>query len=167
MAMLHEKNEFDVLQCRLRNIDICIELRYIEKILPLTALEPVPHSQSYVVGLMNLAGESIIVIDLAMRIGIERYAPYSVDIPILLCSDQSIKAGLIVDEVKDIYTVKQDLLQLPDRFNHSSAFFKGVIQINDQLTLLLNMKNTLRITLDESQQSINELTEYQHDRKNA
>lgn len=138
-------NEFKVLKGRILNLQICIELSHIDKVLPLMNLETVPDAPSYLVGLMNLAGKSVPVIDLARRISMSRDQPYSLDVPILLCNHGEDTVGLIVDEVEGLVIVEENALQMRKEFNADQSPILGAINIEDELYLLLNLNAILKI----------------------
>ncbi|KTD72524.1 chemotaxis protein CheW [Legionella tucsonensis] len=77
-----------VLHFLLHDTQVCMDLHYIEKILPLPMLEIVPSCPTYFVGLMNLKNKCIPVLDLAICTGLTRNEEYPLNIPILLCSDR-------------------------------------------------------------------------------
>jgi purine-binding chemotaxis protein CheW len=119
---------------------ICIELNSIVKVLPLVHLKAVPTSAPYLAGLMNLAGDSIAVIDLAMRIGLNRKKSFTLDMPILLCSDGQKQFGLIIDEVIGLELANQSALQKHDEFNDPNSPFIASVNFKNDLSLLLNIK---------------------------
>lgn len=147
------KSSFDVpshvLHFLLRNVRICIDLHNVDKVMPLTLLENVPGSPPYLVGLMNLAGKSIPVIDLAMRLGLTRDQPYSVDTPIILCTDHTgaHQAGMIVDKIIEITEVNKDHLQMHADFDKPDSAFLAIISMESELSLLININHILTISL--------------------
>ena len=107
-----------------QNIHACIELQYIDKVLPLPLLEAVPGSPAYLIGLMNLAGKSIPVIDLSLRLGMQRVIPFALDMPILLCSDGDQKTGIIIDKVLGLVNIEETELQMRHDFSKNESVFK-------------------------------------------
>ncbi len=136
-----------VLHFLLQNIRVCVELNYIQRILPLPLLETVPGSPPYLAGLMNLAGTSIPVIDLGLRIGLQRINSYSLDMPILLCLDGSQRTGMIVDDVLGLVKVDTSDVQMRTDFVQHDSPFLGVLPVNAELSLFLNIKRVITISL--------------------
>ncbi len=141
-----EKN-INILHFILQGIHLCIHLSVVEKIFPLTFIEKIPYSPNYLVGVMNFSGKSIPVIDLALRLSLERKHFYSLDTPIILCDHQSHQTGVIVDEIIGLAQVKQDQLQMHEDFQGDKSSILGVIRSNDDLILMLNMDAVLKINL--------------------
>src|SRR5579871_1770841 len=100
-----ERPKLQVLHFLVSNVRMCIDLKYIKKVLPLVQLERIPGSPVYLVGLLNLAGKSIPVIDLAMRLGLHRHQAYTIDMPILICFDNEHEVGFIIDKVLGLATI--------------------------------------------------------------
>lgn len=73
----------------------------------LTLLEKVP---DYIVGLLNLRGDIISVIDLSMILGFHRKI-YSTECQILILNANNKKVGIIIDSVKDVMQFKKQMLE--------------------------------------------------------
>ncbi len=138
---------FTVLHFLVQNIHACIELTAIKRVLPLSAVEAVPGSPAYVVGLMNLAGQSIPIIDLSLRMGMPRHKPYSLNNPILLCHHQHQQAGIVVDEILDLADIDESELQMRHDFAKKESPFIAIAPLNNTLSLLLNIKRIISISL--------------------
>lgn len=139
--------KIQVLHMTIQNIRVCIDLQYVNKVLPLVLLEPIPGSPSYVAGLMNLAGKSILVIDLLMRLGLNRDKPYSLDTPILLCSDECHQCGIIVDKIIELENVDTSALQMQEAFDKPNSPFIAVVILKFESSLLINIKHVFKINL--------------------
>lgn len=142
-----KKTAFPALHFLLHNTPMCVDLRYITKVLPLALLENVPGSQPYFVGLLNLAGKSIPIIDLAICLGLPRNKPYSLDIPILLCSEGARELGIVVDEVTEIMDVENNNLQMQREFNQANSPFLATVARGAELVLLVDIKQIVDCAL--------------------
>jgi len=128
-----------VFQFKLSNVLICVDIKYIIKVLPLVELEPVPLSQPYLAGMMNFAGKSIPTIDLAIALGLDRKNSYTVDTPLLLCTNGSDEMAVIVDSVQGIETINAGQIQMRDEFKKENPFFLGTVIVADVQLLLIDM----------------------------
>ncbi|TAK75766.1 MAG: chemotaxis protein CheW [Gammaproteobacteria bacterium] len=138
-----DKRIVEVLSFLLQKVRICAELKYVTKVLRLAQLEPVPGSATYLAGLLNLAGESTPVIDLALYLGLQRCEDYSLETPILICSNEQQKIGMIVDNIIGLTSMEEYTLQMQDEFNRADSPFIAVVKIKNELTLLINMNRIL------------------------
>lgn len=136
-----------ILHFLLEDVRLCVDLNFVDKILPLIFIEKVPKSPGYLVGIMNIAGISVPVIDLALRVGLQRKNPYSLDNQIILCSEGSHQAGIVVDKIIGLEQIEKNSLQMNKDFQEKSSPILGVFKLYDDLIFQLNMTMVLDIQL--------------------
>ncbi|WP_340162996.1 chemotaxis protein CheW [Legionella resiliens] len=144
-----------VLHFLLHDIQVCMDLHYIEKILPLPMLEIVPSCPVYLVGLMNLKNKCIPVLDLAICTGLTRNEEYPLNIPILLCSDGTHQIGLIVDKVLELSNIDEKQIEIHEEFTRNNSPFLGAVTLETGVSLLLNINWVFALKLT---QEINQLS---------
>ncbi len=147
MEMQPDLQKKHMLNCLVQDVHVCIDMEYVNNILPIMSVEPVPNSPAYVVGLANIEGVAVPIIDLAMRLGKDRTKPYNLDIPLLLCSDGKHQAGFIVDTVIMIAEVDGNDIQASEQFDAQTSAFNGSVSIKNNLSLLVNMQHLLPVSL--------------------
>lgn len=133
-------NEMSVLHCNVNGTLVCIDLRFIKKSLPLPQLAPLPNGPDYLVGLMNLAGKSIPVVDLGIRLNLPRTQSYSLETPVLLCGDDNNEVAFIVDKIVGLHEINQEQLQTQGHANKPDSLFIATTRVGADLSLLVNMK---------------------------
>jgi purine-binding chemotaxis protein CheW len=126
------------------NMLACMDIKYVIKVLPLMRLEPVPLGPIYTAGMMNLAGKSIPVLDLAMMLNLPRTESYTMNMPVLLCANGAEEIGVIVDAVSGLALASETEIQVNDEFKHASSPFSGTINFDSRLSFLLNMQNLFK-----------------------
>jgi len=169
--MLVAEVQLQLIHFLTQKVHLCFEIQYIEKIIPLIEIQQYPNSTPYFVGLINISGVSVPVIDLAIRLGLRRPERYSLSTPIILCNDNSRQIGIIVDEVLGLATVDKKKLQMQNRLTDPESPFKAVISIEGKLALLLKIQKILSTNLNQAgkNQSIPfdihsmNLTEFKHE----
>lgn len=165
-----------VLHFLLHDVHVCMDLHYIEKILPLPMLEIVPSCPIYFVGLMNLKNKCIPVVDLAMCTGLIRNEEYPLNIPILLCSNKPLSTvaeeskvrvedgkrsnethqiGLIVDKVLGLSSIDEQQIEIHEEFTSNNSPFLGAVTLETGVSLLLNINWVFALKLT---QKINQLS---------
>jgi purine-binding chemotaxis protein CheW len=92
--------------------DFCIDIRGVREIRGWSPVMPVPETPDYVLGVVNLRGVVIPVIDLRSRLGLGQTEPSSRHV-ILVVEDGDRVAGLLVDGVQETFKVAPSLLQEP------------------------------------------------------
>jgi purine-binding chemotaxis protein CheW len=140
-------NKFQVLHFLLGGVRFCMEIKYIEKISPLVLLEVVPNSPPYLAGLMNHAGKSIPVVDLAIRLGFKHNESYSLNTPILLCSENSRETGLIIDQIIGLDYIEADAIQMREEFSNENSLFLAAITLETEVALLINTSRVLNFNI--------------------
>lgn len=126
-----------------RDFKANIDIDHVIKVIAMPELSQAPAAPQYVIGLLNLAGMIIDVIDLSLLLNISTPTSYSTKIPILICKDKEGRYfGLIVEEVDEITTVTRDMIQLNiEKFN--PKIVKGAIKYKDHISLMINVDNLL------------------------
>lgn len=132
-------NCINVLHFLLQDVHCCLDLRYVEKILPLPMLETIPGSPVYFVGLMNLKNTCVPVFDLAVCIGLTREQIYPLNIPILLCSDGIHHVALIVDKVIGLGVICEENIEIHEELTEGHSPFLGAVTLATGVSLLLNI----------------------------
>lgn len=130
---------------RINSMVFCLDLEYVERVLPLVLLQPVPQGPDCLAGLMNLHGRTIPVIDLGARLGLAATSAYTAETPLIICKYEEQQAGLIVSEVLDIEPVWREAVQMTDEFDQSEALFLASANTSHGLALLLDIRQTLEI----------------------
>ena len=146
-------HKFQVLHFLLRDAHFCMEIKYVEKILPLVLIQAVPNSPPHMVGLINHAGKSITVIDLATLLGFDLGKKYSRNTPILLCSDGNHTAGMIIDHVIGLGDVEEKSIQMQKEFETKRSLFLAAITLKTEVALLINTKQILEDNLSPVKQN--------------
>lgn len=105
---------------------------------------PIPNSPHYVLGIINLRGEVVPIIDLRKRFGLKTvpYDSHTVVIVVRLEQEEKKRTiGLVVDAVADVYDIKQEQVHNTPDFGSkiNNDFVKGLGMINEKLVILLEI----------------------------
>ena len=106
----------------------------------------VPHAPEYVMGIINLRGRIVTIIDLGRKLGLSptRLSEENRNI-IVDCQDEL--TGLFVDRIADVVSVDSArVLPAPSNVRGSQGrFFEGVFKTDQGLIAILNMEEVLRV----------------------
>ncbi len=107
---------------------------------------PVPMAPDYLSGLINLRGEITTVIDLRRRLHLED-ALIGLDVVIIIVDHHQETAGLVVDRVDSVETLKAEPKNVPDSIRKSAngRFYETVIEINREKIIILNLDKILSL----------------------
>lgn len=111
-----------------------VSCEHVVEIIPRVKLDHVPDAPSEVLGVINLRGRVVPVIDLRPRISEERPLPSYQHLVIVRAPNGKL-LGLAVDEVRDVVSVATELIEQPG--DMAGVRSPGVVRIEDDLVLVL------------------------------
>lgn len=106
---------------------------------------PIPNTPNYVMGVINLRGAVVPIIDLRVRFGLQNITYNETTVVIIVRSEDSAGAqkiiGLVVDGVSDVYTINKKELQIAPEMTGTvqSEYVHGLATINSQLVIILHV----------------------------
>lgn len=119
-----------------------IEIKYIDNIIVMQNITRVPKAQPYFMGVINLRGEVIPVMSLRKKLGMEE-ADYTSVTRIIIVKPEPSAApvGIIVDEVKEVFTLLNEEVELLtyDEKDEKANYSLGVGKYGNDLINLLNI----------------------------
>ena len=125
-----------------------INVMQVQEVLRYSEIAPVPGSPDYVLGIINLRGNVVTVIDTRMRFGIEPMeVTDSSRIVIIEAGGQVV--GILVDSVAEVVDLSvDDIDPAPNIGTEESAqFIKGVANLGQELLIIIDLNKLL--TADE------------------
>ena len=118
----------------------------VQEIIRLGAITPVHHAPDYVLGIINLRGRIVTVLDPGCRLGLgaQELQPQG---RILIVDWQDEQVGLLVTRIHDMVTLEIDQLTEPPSNLKGSLglFLQGVVQIRDHMVAVLNLEPLLTV----------------------
>jgi len=107
---------------------------------------PVPMAPDYLAGLINLRGEITTVIDLRRRLQSENIQ-IGLDVVIIIVDYNQETAGLIVDRVDSVETLRAEPKDVPGNIRKTAngRFYDKVIEINREIIIILNLDKILSL----------------------
>ena len=122
-------------------IDI-LAVREIRGWTPVTRIPQAPH---YVLGVLNLRGAIVPVLDLRLRFGLER-EEYSATTVTVVVTVAGRLFGVVVDAVSDVLDVQAEQVRpVPDMGTAvDTEYLKGLTSIEERMVLLLDVDKLLQ-----------------------
>lgn len=121
-----------------------INVMQVQEVLRVTEIAPVPGAPSYVLGIINLRGNVVTVIDTRSRFGLmSSEVDDSTRIIITEAEDQVI--GIMVDSVAEVVDLNAtDIEVAPNVGNEDSTqFIEGVASLEGELLIIINLNRLL------------------------
>ena len=121
-----------------------INVMQVQEVLRVTEIAPVPGAPDYVLGIINLRGNVVTVIDTRQRFGLEsRELDDSSRIVIVESSDQVV--GILVDSVAEVIDLQLSEIESAPNVGteDSSRFIQGVASQQDELLIIIDLNKLL------------------------
>ncbi len=121
-----------------------IDIKYIDNIVRMQHITRVPKVPAYIKGVINLRGEVIPVFSLRLKMGMEEVEETKKFRIIIIKLDGSY-VGLIVDEVREVITLQNDLTEkvYRDPSDPTQNFLQGIGKDGDNLISLLDLNEVV------------------------
>lgn len=120
-----------------------IDLRYVREVFPLESVTPVPRMPSILVGVANLRGSVMPLVDLRPALGLPPALPKLA----VVIKHGPLQAGLLIEDVPEIRTVSEDTLLTPPTQPGRSAqpFIAALLPIDGKMGGLIEVPMLLTI----------------------
>ena len=118
-----------------------VAIASVQKIIRLPGLTQVPQALPHVVGITNLRGSIVLVLDLRQRCGLAASVPTAAT-RVVVVRQGSHRLGLIVDSVDEVTTLPADSVEPVAALVHdgrAGQLLLGVARLQDRLVLLLDL----------------------------
>lgn len=121
-----------------------IDIKDILEIIKVPQINILPKVQNYILGIINLRGSIIPILDLKKRYS-DEFTKISYDTRIIISQIDEKKIGFLVDEVSEIIGFpKKAVTNTGETLTTvDNEFLEGIAEIDNQLVLLLNIKKTV------------------------
>lgn len=128
----------------LENETYGINVMQVQEVLRYTDIAPVPGAPNYVLGIINLRGSVVTVIDTRSRFGLMP-AEVSENSRIVIIEAEKQVIGILVDSVAEVvYLKKSEIDQAPNVGTEESArFIQGVSNREGELLILVDLNKLL------------------------
>lgn len=119
-----------------------ISIKYVNEIIGLSQITKVPETQDYLIGLINLRGKIIPVIDVRIRFGKEPLE-YNDRTCVIVIDVKSTVIGLIVDAIDEVAAFAENEITPPpsvsDLAMQAKKYVFGIGRVNGEVKLLLDL----------------------------
>ncbi len=118
-----------------------VNVLLVREVLKNTEIAPVPGAPDYVLGIINLRGNVVTVVDTRKRLGLgEKETDESTRIVVIEMDEQVL--GIVVDSVAQVADLRESEIEYAPNVGNdeSSKYIHGVSNQNDELLILLDME---------------------------
>lgn len=144
---ISRNDEIQVVTFKLGKEEFGIGIEEVQEINRINKITSVPHTRSFIEGVMNLRGNVIPVIDLKKRFGLP-LKEYDEATRVIIITIMGKLTGLIVDSVSEVLRLSKDTIEPAPRIiktNAETEFLKGVCKLDraNRMILLLAVEKIL------------------------
>ena len=117
-----------------------VDISRVQDINRMQEITEIPHAPESVVGVINLRGRVIPVIDLRKRFGLPD-AVHTKDTRIVVVHLDGNLIGVIVDAVSQVLRIPADIVEPPSPVlaGVDSRYLRGIAKLDDKLVILLDL----------------------------
>ena len=124
--------------------EYAVDILKVQEIRSWDAATHIPNAPEYVLGVMNLRGIVVPIIDLRLRFNLEKfeYSPTTVNIIVKVNKDNVERTvGMVVDAVSDVYIVQNDYMKAAPDFGGalSTEYVTGLATVEDKMVIVLDV----------------------------
>jgi len=117
-------------------------LLQVQEVIALTEVTPVPQMPKYFLGIMNLRGQVVTIMDLRTKLGIKPAEDQ--ETVVIICDMAPVCVGIVVDSVNSVFAVNpKQISTAPEMMGSKLDSIIGVYRDEKNLILLLDIAKTL------------------------
>ena len=124
--------------------EFAVDIMLTKEVVLMREITPVPETEAYVEGVMNLRGSLVPVLDFRKRLRAFRTTTHP-DHRIIIANLDGRTAGLIVDGASEVIRVSDDMIEpVPHLISEIGAgYVEGVVNVNDRFITLIDLRKAL------------------------
>lgn len=121
-----------------------VEVSRTREILSVVSVTSVPQTPDYMLGVINLRGQVVPVIDLRLKLGMptqEETQDTCIIVVEVLVDDEPVVVGVMADAVREVLDIHADQIEPPPRLGTKlkTEFIKGMGKVDEQFLILLDI----------------------------
>ncbi|MFB2922966.1 chemotaxis protein CheW [Aerosakkonema funiforme] len=124
-----------------------VEAECVQEIFSLPELKPIAEAPPDIVGVVNLRGDILLIVDLNLRFGYKQLE-YNLSDSAIVLEWQKLRIGIIVNQVHEVCNIlpediSKELFYSREVAGKSHSFISGIAKVAADIVMLLNTKNLL------------------------
>ncbi len=139
-----EGNVIQLVSFMLEEIEYGVDILSVHEILRIPEITRLPNTPDYIIGVINLRGNVIPVINMRTRFGFEN-ADFTELSRIIVIETGGKQVGLLVDNVYQVVRIPEVNIDPPSDLIEgvSEDYLLGIGRLSDRLIIILNLENIL------------------------
>jgi purine-binding chemotaxis protein CheW len=147
MSQTAQASNDPILQCvtfRLQDEIYGINVMQVQEVLRVTEIAPVPGAPHYVLGIINLRGNVVTVVDTRERLGLDA-KEMDESTRIVIIEAEKLVVGILVDAVAEVVDLRMSEIESAPSVGNdeSSKYIQGVASRDGELLILVDLNKLL------------------------
>lgn len=117
-----------------------VALDVVQEIIPMIEIVPMPELADYVLGVINLRGITVPIIDLKAKMGLE-VTEITIYTPIIVCRLEGALIGILADKLLEILTLNEPNVDRVNEASSKGSIIDSVISIGDRTIFFIRLEN--------------------------
>lgn len=141
-----------------------VEVTRTREILSLTPITRVPQTPDYLLGVINLRGQVVPVVDMRLKLGLpagKNSEDTCIIVVEVMIDGEAIVVGALADAVREVLEIRSDQIEPPPRLGArlKTEFISGMGKVAEQFLILLNIdrifnSDELALVQDAAEQTV-------------
>ncbi|ABO35042.1 putative CheW protein [Methanococcus maripaludis C5] len=131
---------------KLSSNEYCLRVTGVREVLKLQDITSIPNTPSYIVGVTNIRGEIMPIIDLRKKLNLFEDAGDEDDEKLVMVVEiDGVPIGILVDSVSDVMQISSEQIEDIEgiKKNASGEYIEGIAKIGNRLIIILDIKNLI------------------------
>ncbi|TDK35136.1 chemotaxis protein CheW [Rhizobium deserti] len=130
----------ELIAFRIGDQEFCVNIMAVREIRGWTQATPLPHAPQYVMGVINLRGAVLPIVDLSARLGMKEAEPTARHV-IIVAQVRSSVIGLLVEAVSDILTITEENIQPVPEISSDleRQYARGILAIDKRMICMIEL----------------------------
>ncbi len=138
---MQNETEFEVFVFDVGGQEMAFDVEHVSMVIERPEITPVPRSKKTVLGVMNLRGRIVPVVDLGMLLGVK--VEKAEDEKIVVVNFEEIEVSFLVNRVKGVLRCNVSEVEKLSELDRFGEKCKGIIKKGEELIIYLNLEKTL------------------------
>lgn len=125
--------------------EYAIPLLSVREVIAVPEVTPVPFTASYYIGIMNLRGQVITIVDLRKKLGIKDHS--SSETAVIICDLSPVCLGVVVDSISSV--IAPNASEVSERpiiqSSQPTDYITHIYKKQDKLVMFLDIRKTLNV----------------------
>lgn len=125
-----------------------IPLSQVREVISIPAITPIPQSPLHFLGIMNIRGQTISVIDLRKKLKTKKIDSGELEESIIIVEIQNAPYGLVVDKINRVIVCRDEDCNTVPEIEHqvNNQYIIGVYKKDKDLTVLIDIPKVLNLS---------------------